>query len=1498
MNSIFKRPLPAFSVALTMSMATLWSGSSAATDIASAPLFTSTTTVVKPNVMFILDDSGSMGLDYLPDAAGDFARDAIYNNEGTAVLGYRHYYGQRTSQCNGVAFNPDPVKGAYLPPLDANGASFANADLSVLDGNDTNTLGWRKSVTPATPAVIGSGSLSVNVSDLARTSSWYPVGSVATVYSTSGTTKYMVGKVTSWNVGTGDLVISVVYSYGSGSLSAARVGSGSPADNVYYTYSGTQTGMDYRYPGGVTDKSSTFWKECGSELGVAPGSGVFTAVIVRPTSTEAQRYANWHKYYRTRMAMMKAAVSHAFKPMDDKFRIGFSTIHDKGFTDGSEFLNIRDFNAAQKTTFYTTMHATVAGGSTPLRGALTKAGRYYAKKLKDQNYDPIQYSCQKNFTILSTDGYWNTGDEDKANGFYAYKLDGSTEVGNQDGGATPRPMYDGQLVTVVTTEKWDQISTVDKTTTTPSTATKVTTVVKDTRTPTQGQTRSLYTQKLSTKKNIENIVRCGGGGGGSCTITVTLTGHGYNTGDTITIAGANPTAHNGARVITKVDDNTFTYVLSSRPSSASAYGNSTYQPDGCAVGAGKESTQVQTRDLRAVEIVTTKTTEATPSVTTQVTHQKTTTKMTRTITTVNGVVSSDSTSPGTATPSTVNDPATTATGATSTTVEPSTATSTDDTGWVDSGAPTKASSCTTTLTPTSPTTNLPSPTTATKVTTTTNTSNSTSTGTATVTTAAPVITIANFTSTSTSPDAKGGTTNSLADIAMYYYLTDLRDKTQGNCTGSLGKDVCANDVTAFGKDKATYQHMTTFGLSLGNNGVLQYDPNYETQATGDFRDVIDGKKNWPTPPNLNGGTEGPANIDDLWHAAVNGRGRYFSATDPASLAASLNAALSSIAAVTASSSAAATSTLQPVQGDNGVYIALFRTAEWTGDLRAYEMNIDTGEVETSRIDGNGNRVDTASWSAADKLTTAYARKIYYPTGSPSALTAFEYSGMSAADKALFDKACDKAEKLSQCAGLVGGALDSVNSGANMVSFLRGQPQAQYRTRAKVLGDIVNSSPVYVGRPALDYASSSYTEYKAATRNRKPTIYVGANDGMLHAFDAKDGTERWAYIPRIVMPNLYKLADQFYESKHLYFVDAAPAVGDIHNGSEWRTILVGGLGGGGRGYFALDITDPEAPKALWEFNDARMGLSFGNPIITKNKAGKWVVAVTSGYNNGGDGYLFMLDAVTGQVITGGDIKVAGSDGLSKLNAWIDSPTDNTVMRFYSGDVNGNLYRITPDTGKVVNLAHLNIAGKSQPITTMPQLAEVEANGSRFPVVYVGTGRYLGKVDIDSTDQQSVYAIKDPLTDTGYGENVRDTLVKEPVDIAVSPRVVGGEVVDWSTKNGWYFDLGSKQERVNVDPQLAFDTLTVAGNIPGSAATDCTAAGNGTSWLYQVNIKTGKGRSVALDTMTVGLVTVQLPDENKKVTQASGSGGGITTVPNPPSDASSGTARRTSWRELID
>jgi len=807
------------------------------------------------------------------------------------------------------------------------------------------------------------------------------------------------------------------------------------------------------------------------------------------------------------------------------------------------------------------------------------------------------------------------------------------------------------------------------------------------------------------------------------------------------------------------------------------------------------------------------------------------------------------------------------------------------------------------------------------------------------------------TTTTTTTVTAGGSSDSLADIAMYYYQTDLRNPSLNNCTGALGAgtDVCADNVTGTGRDTATTQHMTTFTLGLAAGSTIKYDPNYLTETAGstpnDFYRISQGTLNWPTPTVSTGGGD-PTNIDDLWHAAVNGRGQYFSATDPSTLATSLGTALNSIKAISGSAAAAATSTLQPVAGNNQIFLPTFTSVEWTGDLISLTIDPVTGAVS------NPSSTTPSAQKQLD-LATPSARKLYYfkkdATGNTGSLRGFTYANLTAdSQNGDFDNFCSKTDssgtKPQQCATLTTTDLTTANTGSNLVSYLMGTDfTGVYRTHTHRLGDIVNGSPVYLGAPPFIYTENSYASFASDPlgpfgSNTNPgvarpgVVYAAANDGMLHAFDGRTLDEKWAYFPSMVLPNLYKLADTAFANNHQSYVDASPTIGDIFVGGKWKTILVGGLGAGGRGYYALDVTDPDNPKALWEFTETDLGLTFGNPIITKLKNGTWVVVFASGYNNvstgDGNGHLYVLDANTGALTKKLPTYTSGTtpagttttpSGLTKINAWVDSPIDNTAKRFYGGDLLGNLWRFDVDNlvspnGAALQLAKFQVGSVPQPITTRPELAEITANGGTRDIVLVATGEYLGTSDLSTTGQQSIYAVQDKLTAAGLGDvRAGGTLVTQTLTQTTNAnnqkiRKVTSNPVDWSLKDGWMLDLPTAGERVNVDMVLQFNTLVVASNIPNNDA--CTVGGE--SWLFQLSVGTGSNIASAADkaaavwegtSMTAGIGFVQLQGSGGSATRSGAIirndiRGNIDTTPLSQDGGTIGKARRTSWRELAN
>lgn len=445
-----------------------------------------------------------------------------------------------------------------------------------------------------------------------------------------------------------------------------------------------------------------------------------------------------------------------------------------------------------------------------------------------------------------------------------------------------------------------------------------------------------------------------------------------------------------------------------------------------------------------------------------------------------------------------------------------------------------------------------------------------------------------------------------------------------------------------------------------------------------------------------------------------------------------------------------------------------------------------------------------------------------------------------------------------------------SDGENVLAWIRGSKALEglnYRIRSHLLGDIVNAEPVLVKGAVANYYDSGYGAFATSIANRTSIIYQGSNDGMLHAFNASTGVETWAYIPRLVANNLSTLASKTYS--HLFYVDATPTVGDVFYNSSWKTILVGGLRAGGKGYYALNVTDPNAAsdndvaaKVLWEFPNAststsvanNIGLSFGKPIIAKTKAAGWVVLVTSGYNNtsgDGKGHLFVLDAGTGALLK--DIpttvgSAADPSGLAQISAFVSNGQyDASIDYVYGGDLKGNLWRFdlsgnTINSWSVTRLTTLvSSSNVAQPITTAPELATV--NGRRM--VFVGTGQLLGESDLTNTQVQSMYGIVDNLSSNPFIASPRTALKQK----TVLGNTIESSTVDYNLYRGWYFDFPTAGEKNTTDSVIVNQMLIFNTNLPSAVA--CSTG----SYEYIVDLRTGgQAAGVVLNNQAVSRIAI--------------------------------------------
>lgn len=650
--------------------------------------------------------------------------------------------------------------------------------------------------------------------------------------------------------------------------------------------------------------------------------------------------------------------------------------------------------------------------------------------------------------------------------------------------------------------------------------------------------------------------------------------------------------------------------------------------------------------------------------------------------------------------------------------------------------------------------------------------------------------------------------NTLADVAMYYYKRDLR-------TG------IANNVPTSARDSATWQHMVTFGLSLGLRGTLN-------PAT-DLPALTAGTLNWPDPT-----VSSPAKLDDLWHASLNGRGAFVSASDPNQFVDGLSAMLADIGERVASSGAvSATST--SVNTNTLLFQARFVGGDWTGDLWATRFNAD------------GTLATAPAWKASEQLPSHSSRALYTWSGTTG--IPFQWANLSASQRT------------------------TLGSSA-VLNYLRGDTSGElrnggtYRNRGTVLGDIVHSAPIYVG-PVSDLrldrfswtGASTYQDHRVAVAGRREMVYVAANDGLLHGFDARTGAERFAFMPNSALPVAKTLASRDYA--HKFINDGTPVVAEVYAGGAWRTVLIGTQGRGGSSIYALDVTAPDgfaANKVLWEYTHADLGQTVGTPVIARLNDGNWAAIVGNGYNSANDrAELFVINIANGALIARIDTLRGSStseNGLAMVEG-VDVDRDGDMDYFYGGDLLGNLWKFdlssaTPSQWRVAYgtatapaplFSARSAGGVVQPITGGVSVGFNPKDRKLW--VFFGTGRYMATADLSSTAGQTWYGLNDTgsaiasrsdlaqrliLQEGATGEGDRYRVISKPGDSA------GG--TSMASKRGWYIDLasptaGAEGERIILAPVLATSTLFVSSLIPSSDP--CVPGGRG--WVMGVNPFTG-------------------------------------------------------------
>ena len=698
--------------------------------------------------------------------------------------------------------------------------------------------------------------------------------------------------------------------------------------------------------------------------------------------------------------------------------------------------------------------------------------------------------------------------------------------------------------------------------------------------------------------------------------------------------------------------------------------------------------------------------------------------------------------------------------------------------------------------------------------------------------------------------------SSLSDLAFYYWSRDLQPGLANNVRPSpkvqwprqnFGTASQPAELDAYWNprnDPATWQHMVTYTVGFNDAASWTGQPTWGGDTFNNLAGLIKGDVTWPSPfclffsdenrPcdsafNLSWTTRENQRKVELWHAALNGRGRFVPAVNDQALLNAFQGILDDILSQTSQPLVSIASSSSRLRSDGLIYVAGFDSSNWSGNLNAYAINAATQVIS-----------NTPSWSAHQLLDarTPDTRQVVTHNGNDG--VAFSWNNLTK----------------EQQASLRG--TDSNSEGERRLNYLRGhrgdesdKAGGTLRRRDSRLGDIANANIWQTRQPVhMGFEHPGHKAFRDAQTNRHPMLYVGANDGMLHAFSAEDGHELMAYVPRGVYDHLRSYTRSDY--RHRYFVDGHAFTGDVDvsgNGipvnagltPAWSTVLVGALGGGGRGYFVLDVTTPlaatAAPSTLKpsgvlldrSFSDTGVapdeaskdiGHIYAQPVtsavedgrseqIVKLNNGRWAVVMGNGVNSVNERPVLLVQYLDGKRELLRIVAHATTDQANGLSAprLLDMNGDGKMEVAYAGDLQGNLWKFNLTNVDDTKWGVSNWSGggmpckdapctpfftardatpsaNPQPITTAPLWMAHPLGGEQ---ILFGTGRNLEETDRANARVQTIYSIWDRSSYTvaekgGLAESTdprsvipgRNALVRQSVIGAVISRASGAEV----------------------------------------------------------------------------------------------------------------------------
>lgn len=620
-----------------------------------------------------------------------------------------------------------------------------------------------------------------------------------------------------------------------------------------------------------------------------------------------------------------------------------------------------------------------------------------------------------------------------------------------------------------------------------------------------------------------------------------------------------------------------------------------------------------------------------------------------------------------------------------------------------------------------------------------------------------------------------------------------------------------------------------------------------------------------TATSLNNDT-GQAKDYELWRMALNGRGKYIPAVDSAALSAAFAEIVNQVIADTSSPTSSIAANTQRATTNTKAFVAGYDAGKWKGYISARSVTSDY-LLSTTPLWSAGQQLDLAA-------VTPSTRVILSSNGTSG--ISFDWANLTTAQKA----------------DIKGTSTDTI--GQERVSYLRGDRTKEqsaggaYRDRDSRLGSIVNSNIWVAAGPQLSYNFNDYAGFKSTYRNRTEMLYVGANDGMLHGFDTATGTERLAYVPLGVYSKLREYTDPGYNSAHKYYVDGSPFTGDFFNGTAWKTALVGVLGGGGKGFFILDATDPTqfastnaASLVMMDTTattDPDIGHIYSEPVVDTGNAartlqisklndGRWAYITGNGVNSTNEKPVLLIQYLDGdKSLRKIVLDSTGSDNGLGAPQLIDIDGNGTIDVAYAGDLQGNFWKIDLSSTTASNWKNYHdtsplfvardASSVRQPITSVAQWAAHPMGGL---MLSFGTGRELSVADRTTTSTQTIYGIWDNMTlapktaakmtggsvvangrtdlvaqtktgsVTGANNQIYESTTSNPVTYTTTS----------TTKRGWFFDMPDAGERViynggMLDSRLVYHKSRVPGSgVSGTTIVEtCTPTASAPSEIYSI------------------------------------------------------------------